>query len=226
MSDESQLQVRPKGSDLSLSASKARSSLIARGRRDAGTLAGPSSLVEEDKRSKPAGICNKCGECKALVFARCVCASCCNALDEQWAGSTATDWVLVAFRGPEPPRMKGIYTRSDNVSCVWEGFIEGDLSREELERAISTDSSWLPLVYVYSKTTYAHMKTHWATCNPPDSLCIGPMTIDEFTQGDNGGDYPNPWPHGRAGMHDAFPFIRPATPQEIVHHSVSISGYS
>ena len=43
MTDESQLQVRPKDGDSSLSLSKVRSGLIARGLSDAASLAGPSS---------------------------------------------------------------------------------------------------------------------------------------------------------------------------------------
>src|ERR1022692_1580407 len=38
--------------------------------------------------------CNKCGERNELVFAGCVCASCSEALDRQWGGSTATDWLV------------------------------------------------------------------------------------------------------------------------------------
>ena len=79
MSDESQLQVRPKDSDSSLILSSARSSLVARGRRDAARLAVP---------------CNKCGERKELVFAGCVCANCSDALDWEWVASTATDWLV------------------------------------------------------------------------------------------------------------------------------------
>ena len=51
MSEESQLQVRPKDGDSSLSLSKVRSGLIARGRRDAAILAGSSSLVPTDPLS-------------------------------------------------------------------------------------------------------------------------------------------------------------------------------
>ena len=203
MRDESHLQVTPKDENYSLNLSKVRSDLIARGRRDAALLA-----VR----------CYKCGDHEELVFAGCVCANCSDAFDRQWAGSTATDWVLVAFRGLEPSVIEGIYTRSDYCSCWWEAFDEESISREELEIVISTDDSWLPLLYVYTKTTFAQMKSHWAKCNPPDSLCIGPITINEFAEKDGDEcDYPK-WPHGRNPIRDAVPYVRPALPQEITHH--------
>jgi len=204
VSDESQPQVAPKDEKSSLSLSKVRSGLIARGRRDAALLA-----VR----------CDKCGEHRELVFAGCVCANCSDAFDRQWADSMVTDWVLVAFRGPEPPRILGTYTRSSYFSCWWETFheVEGPISREEVERVVSTDGSWLPLLYVYTKTTYAQVKSYWAKCDPSDSLCIGPMTIDEFVERDRDGcDYPA-WPHGREPIRDAVPYVRPALPQEIGH---------
>jgi hypothetical protein len=83
VSDESQLQVTRKNDDSSLALSKAPSSLILRGRRDAAIL---------DAR------CNKCGELRELIFSGCVCASCSDALDREWAGSTVTDWVLTTLR--------------------------------------------------------------------------------------------------------------------------------
>ena len=52
MTDESQLQVRPKGSDSSLTTSKVRSSLITRGRRDAAALAERSSPKPTDAISE------------------------------------------------------------------------------------------------------------------------------------------------------------------------------
>jgi len=79
LSDESQLQVRPKDSDSSLILSSGQSGLAARGRRDAALLAVP---------------CNKCGERKELVFAGCVCGNCSDALDRRWAASAATEWLV------------------------------------------------------------------------------------------------------------------------------------
>jgi len=46
-----------------------------------------------------AGRCNKCGEHKPLVFAGCVCAGCSDALDIQWAGSAATNWLVTRPSG-------------------------------------------------------------------------------------------------------------------------------
>jgi hypothetical protein len=77
VSNESQLQVRPKDGRSSLL--EVRSGLIARGRRDAAILVVP---------------CNKCGRCKDLVFAGCVCADCSDAFDRQWAASGATNWLV------------------------------------------------------------------------------------------------------------------------------------
>ena len=58
------------------------------------------------------------------------------------------------------------------------------------------------------------MKTHWARCEPLDSLCIGPMTIEEFAEFGYSGVYRNPWPNGRETA-PAVPYVRPATQQEI-----------
>ena len=141
-----------------------------------------------------------------------MCASCSDVLDRQWAGSTATDWLLVAFKGPEPPKIEDSTSRFSFWASVGEAFDEGRISREELEAWANSTDNW-PLVYVYARTNYAQMKLHWAKCNPPDSLCIGPMTVDEFAENEEG-VYPNPWPHGRDTVR-GVPYIRPATPQEI-----------
>ena len=51
MSDESQLQVRPKDGDSSLTVSKARSGLIARGRRDSAMLTVLAGAESEEGRT-------------------------------------------------------------------------------------------------------------------------------------------------------------------------------
>lgn len=212
MSDDPGLQVGRKCDEPSLIISPARSSLIVRGRQDAALLVLP---------------CNKCGERKQLVLAGCVCANCSEAFDSQWAGSTATDWVLVAFRGPEPPGREG--TRSDSFSRVWEALDEERTSREELEKLKinSKNNPWWPLLYIYANATYSEVKSYWAKRDPPDSLCLGPMTIDEFARKDGDASvYANPWPLGRAAIRDAVPYVRPATPQEIAHRLKARSGYS
>lgn len=45
------------------------------------------------------GRCNKCGARKELAFAGCVCLSCSEAFDRQWAGSTVTDWLVTRPNG-------------------------------------------------------------------------------------------------------------------------------
>lgn len=202
MSDEPRLEVTRRDENTSLSLANVPSGLIARGRRDAALLT---------------KLCKKCGERKELVFADCLCASCSDAFDRQWADSAATDWVLVAFRGPEPPKIKGIYTRSSWFSLLWESYDEGAISREAVERGISEDPYW-PILYFYANTTHAQMKSHWADCDPPDSLCIGPMTIDELAMKDDDAVYAHPWPRGRTPIRDAVPYVRPATPREIARH--------
>src|SRR5215813_7675987 len=52
------------------------------------------------------GICNKCGDSAELVLEGCVCKWCSDALDAQWAESTATAWALIAPR-PSPVTKNG-----------------------------------------------------------------------------------------------------------------------
>ena len=59
----------------------------------------------------PTGICNKCGDAGELVLAGCVCAKCSDALDKYWAGSIATDWVLLATQGPTRPPLRPFVRR-------------------------------------------------------------------------------------------------------------------
>jgi hypothetical protein len=106
MSDESQLQVTPKVGDSSLSLSRVRTGLFARGLRDAAMLpVWISRVTRETARASVAeGICNKCGERKGDVptspmfgnLLAGVCGSCRDSLDKEWADVTATDWVFVA----------------------------------------------------------------------------------------------------------------------------------
>lgn len=228
MSDDSERQITRIDGDSSL-LSKAGSGLIARGRKDAAILRQPSSpaVSEADKASISQGICNKCGRRKELVLAKCVCASCSEALDRGWAGSAATDWVLVAFPGPEPPTIEGDYdTRSYRISLVAERMHRESVFREQLEWAISSYTSSWPHLYVYTKATYAEMKEHWARCNPPDTRCIGPMTVDEFYRVARyrEGDELGPWPRGRGEWQDAIPHIRPATSQEMAQFLPKTAG--
>jgi hypothetical protein len=45
------------------------------------------------------GVCSKCGEHRELVLASCVCDNCRLALDAQWEGVAASDWVLTGVAG-------------------------------------------------------------------------------------------------------------------------------
>jgi hypothetical protein len=198
VSDESRLQVTRKDDESSLVLSSGRSSVVARGRRDAALLAVP---------------CNKCGEHKGLVFAGCVCADCSKALDKQWAGSIATDWVLIAKQPIEKEGESSWYAASVATRLA----VIKELKRREVERGtgptgvspkelaaeaapIAAPPSWRkkfwpPLDwlsapspdaelfgldeevgfcrYVYPDTTYDQIKPHWAKSNPAGGLVIG-----------------------------------------------------
>lgn len=121
MMGESRLQVRPKDGDSSLILSKARSGLVARGRRDAAMLANPGSSMasEPDNASTADGICNKCGQFQGLAFAGCVCSDCSDALDKQWAGSTATDWLLTFWDGGFVQEFVFLSTTYSQVKAYW-----------------------------------------------------------------------------------------------------------
>ena len=79
MSDESQLQVHRESALILL---PARSSLIARGRRDAALLPVP---------------CHKCGERKVLVLVGCVCADCSNILVHSLRGGQTEGTIREAL---------------------------------------------------------------------------------------------------------------------------------
>jgi len=160
--EETRLQVTSTRADSSLSVST-RFSLIARGRRDADELSiRPSSLAPEtNKTSTHEGICNKCGECGELVLDDCVCGSCCDRLDQEWAGVTVPDWVLVAPERPnqfnqimsevlvsrgKPPRPDGLYR------------------------------------YIFRNITYPQMKSQWAKCTSQTGLTVGTATSEDVAQ--------------------------------------------
>jgi hypothetical protein len=209
MSDDPKLGVVKKEEHSALALSPRRSAIVARGRRDAALM----------------GECYSCGQARVLVFAACVCTECIDELDRQWAGSTVTDWVLGTFRGPQPVKAEDGRSRLSEFYCLSEDF---DGPVEDLE-VFTKDSFW-PVLYVYTDTPYEQMKQHWARRAPPDSLCIGPMTIGEFAFGagipraseapcapyeDGKSLYTSPWPHGRRDFFCFVPFIRPATAKEI-----------
>ena len=49
---------------------------------------------QSPRKAIVAGRCNKCGSNVELAFACCVCRSCSEAFDRQWAGSAVTDWLV------------------------------------------------------------------------------------------------------------------------------------
>jgi hypothetical protein len=181
VTDESHLQLTVKDGDSALSLSKARSGLIARGRSDAATLAVRFSGVtgEAAKVSIPEGVCNKCGERRELVLADCVCGSCRDSLDKEWADVAATDWVFVAvvvvewgarFRGsvatgkPAGPELSSesmfqreVPAKASVVEIL--GALRASLASAKPRRP---DKVYR---YVFRHTTYAQMKLHWATCS-------------------------------------------------------------
>jgi hypothetical protein len=135
VSDESQFQITKRPGS-SLAALSSRSSLIARGRTDAARLAR----------------CNKCFEVKELVFGGCVCADCSEALDRQWGGSTATEWVLITTTN-ELMRQLGLDERVGQ-----------------------------PRRYLYEGARYPRMKRCWSTCEPSFRNLMGPANTEEVAK--------------------------------------------
>ena len=66
-----------------------------------------------------------------------VCADCVDSLDKQWASSTATEWVLICWNGKSLPSRE--YIGSGSIAETW------------------------PSYTVYRNTSYARMKSLWAT---------------------------------------------------------------
>lgn len=172
--------------------------------------------------SMTVGTCNKCGERKELILAGCVCRSCSDSLDEQWAGSTATDWVLVAKRSEDRENRE-----PSSAPDIGEGIKKSIAEREAknfppqlglMSQLLCTssdaelfDSAFdAPDRYVYRNTKYSQMKLHWATCNPPDDLNIGSPAPEEVAKMRS---------ISVAWLKRPYPsLIRPATPEEIAKH--------
>ena len=174
--------------------SSARSSLVARGRRDAAGLIPP---------------CNKCGERKELVFAGCVCVSCSDALDEQWATCTATDWVLVTNFVSEDQKQ-----REQKLADIMQ-TLKDSLAKAKGEQVNggSTDrvhaAATKPRAHIYRNTTYIQMKIRWANQDPPDALTVdhyqlGRIADDEMVR--------------IKSRPTLIPYIRSATAGEIADH--------
>jgi AAA+ superfamily predicted ATPase len=171
------------------------------------------------------GTCNKCGEHKELVFAGCVCRDCSDSLDKQWANSQATDWVLIAEpiflenRGLQPsPRIDIIQALKRSLAEQAAREAKGYPRLSGLV-GVSSDAEIFsfgeePSRYVYRNTAYAQIKSHWATCNPPDDLDIGSPTPEEVAIITS---ISASWP-----KRPRLAFIRPATPEEIYHHDAKL----
>jgi transitional endoplasmic reticulum ATPase len=101
----------------------------------------------------PRGICNKCGEGKELVLVTYtktepisgVCATCSDSLDKQWAGSTATDWVLTWLEDSRVMEHVYLNTRYAQMKAYWVAHVPGvargfwrfrQATREEIARPI------------------------------------------------------------------------------------------
>jgi hypothetical protein len=118
--------------------------------------------------------CNKCGEHKELVLAGRVCASCADALDRQWSGSTATDWVLTALRF------------SDRIHERVDDFVYVSTTYDQMKIAWASHDGvhhfWR--IWPSSEDEIAAMKLRWGVwANPSKSHCdarwIRPATSDE-----------------------------------------------
>jgi hypothetical protein len=103
------------------------------------------------------GICNKCGEARALVLASSVCGCCIEALDSKWAGSGVTDWVLMNHAPDVLEQLKA------SLPAKSSGVKEPSVSSEALPR------------YLFRNTTYEQMKSHWAIDDVTGSFMLRPI---------------------------------------------------
>jgi AAA+ superfamily predicted ATPase len=189
-------------------------------------IEGASGVPERQRTSLLMAVanCNKCGEQRDLVVAGCVCASCGNALDQQWATSGATDWVLIAApvesREEYPLSVRGFIGVGKALTELWAK--EGG-PPEEPKPAVGRRRMFPPLHllgmvspdaevlisggsfsrFVYGNAAYAEIKTLWAVSNPPDEFDMGPPAAEEMAKIESGLLIP--------------PYIRPATAEEAAH---------
>jgi len=216
--DESQLQVTSTRGDSSLSLST-RSNLIARGRRDADELALRISppTREADTTARPVGICNKCGVRDALVLANCVCRTCEDRIEKEWADVAATDWVLVRSRAatgwPASPEALYRYVfRSATFAQMklrWATCDSPKGEAAEQRRRVSGLIKGLPVGFLAGSATsddIARMRLVCAGSTPPDS----PAFHEDMAGGAFGG-----WPRSRLA------FVRPANAEEIAKYEQS-----
>lgn len=184
---------------------------------------GPATALN-DIATMPVGMCNKCGGCKELVLADCVCDACSRALDKQWSQETANKWVLIAppceRRGEYPPSVPTIIKIVQKMKALEEKDGRPDAPTEMRAAAkpfpplhwlvaVSLDAEVFALPgslsrFIFGDITYQEMKTHWAASNVPDEIDIGPPDPEEMAKIEAGQPLP--------------PCIRPATVEEIAHY--------
>lgn len=155
--------------------------------------------------SRIAKTCNQCGERKKLVLAGSVCRSCSGRLDQRWASATEADWVLVTTPGLNDKvhsRMQALKESLDSAG----GRLHGD---EDRAAAVAA-----PVRYIYRNTTFAEMRSHWATADPPDSGRLGLATPEEIGQMKSEWVTRPDWPPA--------PLVRPARPEEIAEHTANL----
>jgi hypothetical protein len=97
--------------------------------------------------------CNKCGVRKELVFEGRLCGNCSTAVDERWATSTSTDWVLVEHlaEGAAPSYGPDVGVRNDRGEVV----------------------------HTFQKVSYRYMKSTWAEI-VGNSWSIRPASPEEI----------------------------------------------
>jgi hypothetical protein len=144
--------------------------------------------------------CNKCGEYKELVLAGCVCATCSDRLDSQWASISASDWVLITTPGPNDKAHSALVALKESL-----GLARGDADRQ---------AEAAPFQYIYRNSTYAQMKSHWATADPSDECRLTQATPVEVTP-------LNPGWERKENVRQA-PMLRPATCEEIAEHDLRL----
>src|ERR1022692_2614223 len=155
------------------------------------------------------GICNKCGKHAELILAGCVCGTCCDALDLQWAHANTTDWVLIT-RSRLAPVIDIMEALKRSLARKEKGQESPGDCEIDTHRTAPGDHNR----YVYRDSSYTQMKAHWATCDPPSDSCIGPAMPEDVAK-----DYVQG--HRWMSIPDA-PFIRPATAQEIAEHDAHL----
>lgn len=145
--------------------------------------------------SPTGAICNKCGERKELVFIGCVCRVCSDSLDQRWARSTATDWVLV-----------------NSVLDIMHALkVSLARKRQKLEeRPISEQVPNSYQRYLFRNTTYVEMKSRWATDSLVDGTPMGEAGAEETAQ------------LSQSVPYASTSVIRPATQDEIAQYETRV----